>query len=362
MTSLNEHGMPVHALCFDPEDDRLLALGYPHLRFLVDPLPKAATATKAAQTHAYEWGKSKLQLHWPRNVATRFVRAAATDAFQDWTSRLVPTAADRARCDDDRDLDVDEARSLVERTVSIHGCSMLARYWDVFYLLEALLGSDWIADTIVGSLEALPESAWTDNATPNRKTAGAILTLGLIMRRLSPERRAAIRERLGAFSSLMEAGLDAHIEPPVALDLVLRGSKSRQLSRAHDQAYVYLDPFFLYAGDDPDKIRWAVAHKDTIYTSLNPQFVYLAGPEILDRLGKHRPAAKEIPKFIEEIGKIKYPAVVTLMLELVGRPTAKTLPVDWLRAHQSYAQPRLEEIASGRGELADKATMVLGAL
>ena len=62
-------------------------------------------------------------------------------------------------------------------------------------------------------------------------------------------------------------------------------------------------------------------------------------------------------RVIEEIGKFKHPTVVTLMVELIGRPTSKALPMDWLRAHEDFARPHLDQLAKGRGKLAEKAQM-----
>ena len=356
MTTLNEFGMPVKSLCFDPEHDRLLALGYPYLRFIEDPLPKAADAAKAARTHAYPKGKSKLRLHWPRNVAHRFLRTAASDYFQDWQGQAPVTPEDQALCDRDEDVSADEARALIQRTVTIPGCTWSGRYEDQYFLTEELFGTEFVVNTILDALDALPEELWKQPRPPNRKAAHAARVLGFLFRRLPEAKREAARERLRSFVPRMQEGLAVDEDLPIAVDVVLNGSKARQLTRTHESHYIYLSSY-IHAGDDPERLRAIAAHKDTIYTDLDPQIVYLAGHEIFDVLGKHRPAAREIPGFIEEIGKFKHPTVVTLMVELIGRPTSKALPMDWLRAHEDFARPHLDQLAKGRGKLAEKAQM-----
>jgi hypothetical protein len=63
-----------------------------------------------------------------------------------------------------------------------------------------------------------------------------------------------------------------------------------------------------------------------------------------------------VPRFLEDIGKVESPIVASLMLDYVGKKSAKDAPMKWFRAHEAFARPILE---AARGETAK---MVLASL
>jgi hypothetical protein len=209
-----------------------------------------------------------------------------------------------------------------------------------------------VADAIVSALEALPEARFRVEAGgPDRQLAGHVFDLGFVLRRVTPARRAELRARLEAIWSRHHDGSQAW-EVMTALDAVLHGAAALRRSKP---TYVYLDTY-AHVHDDPELVRAVVADKETVYADLDVQFVYIAGREALGLLGKHRPRAEEVPRFLEDIGKVESPIVASLMLDYVGKKSAKDAPMKWFRAHEAFARPILE---AARGETAK---MVLASL
>ncbi len=61
---------------------------------------------------------------------------------------------------------------------------------------------------------------------------------------------------------------------------------------------------------------------------LDVRFVYLLGPEVISMIGKRRPLNEAVPTMFEDLGMIRHPSVVSLFLEYIGKPMAKTLPIE----------------------------------
>ncbi|MCA9605048.1 MAG: DUF4132 domain-containing protein [Myxococcales bacterium] len=102
---LNEFGRPIRPICFTPEQDRLLALGYPHLIRLVDGHPDAKKAEKHATKAVFSNGG--YHVDYPREVACRISQAALHPGFS--ASKEV-NAAMQAAVKNEAPLDEDGAR------------------------------------------------------------------------------------------------------------------------------------------------------------------------------------------------------------------------------------------------------------
>lgn len=350
---LNSFGQPVKPLCFRREDDELLALGYPHLRQLIDghkgDQKPAAAALMAANQPALI--PKRYRIGWPREVAQRFVRAARSKAFQDWTNSE-PTPA--AFFETGGAVSAPEARELLAACMEVPGCTFQRKHEDLYYLLEAMVGTEVVVDAILGALEAFRPGKWTKEAGgPDRKTAGAIVVLGFLVLRLTPAAREKALARLKAISaaarSAVGKGPEENWELTGALGMVLDGSKASKCQGTGP--YDYLD-WHLFADDDLDKLRQVIAAKASVYAALDVRFVYLAGPEVLRTLGKHRPLKDQVLGFLEDVGMVRDEAVLDLVLEYVGKPSAKGVPLAWLRSHADFVRPLL---ATRKTELAKMA-------
>ncbi len=354
---LNTFGQEVRPLCFTRADDELLALGYPHLRQLVDRHPddgkKADAKARLVATNPKQLLKYRVQ--WPRGVAERFVRLAPNRWFQDWQART-PTPGELAASAPGGAVSEDEARAILAHAVPFHGCSHTGRVAAVDFLLEQMVGAEAVVDAIVGALERLPTARFRAENTPDRQLGGHVLNVGHMLSRLTPDRRAHHRARLEALWDAHHARSKA-FEVMMALDRVLHGAKAF----AGWTGYDYLE-WHVHVLDDVQHLREVIADKATIYGALDVRFVYLAGPEVLALTKKHRPAAWEVPFSLHDLGMIRHPDVVTFFLEHVGKASAKDAPIQWLRAHRELARPIVERAARGAGAAGEKAKMVLAAM
>ena len=198
---LDSFGNEIRPLCFEPDDDALLARGYPHLRRLVDghkhdQKGKAeAFALKAAVA-----GKPAYRIEWPREVAHRFVRLGPGSAFLIWTQYSAADDEEKALASQGGAPSVEEARAIVAAMLPRHGCTYNWRVGEVALLLEAMVGSEPIVDAIVSALEALPANRFQlEKAGPDRQLAGHVFyDLGFLLRRVSAAVRAHQRARLEA--------------------------------------------------------------------------------------------------------------------------------------------------------------------
>ena len=342
----------IKTLCFDPADDVLLARGYPHLARLVDghadDRKPAAAALKVvnrpASIHA------RYRIDWPRKVAEHFVRAARSKEFQAWTNMEVPAAA----VAQGGPVLADEARELLHRTVATPGCTFLARYESLVYVLEAMVGTEVVVEAILEALEALPDARWlVETSGPDRKGGGMAFVLGFLFLRVAPERAADQRDRLRRLYervrvAIAAVGKSESWELTNGVEMVCEGSKARKCQSPGP--YTYLDRY-IFADDDLDLLRRVLGSKDTVYSTLDVRFVYHLGPEALT-LMKKAPMAAYVPAFLTDIGMIRAPEVLDKMVELFDKSSAKGIPAQWLRAHADYARPILQSRKSERATMA----------
>jgi len=300
---------------------------------------------------------SSLRVRFPRAAAAHFVRGARSKEFQDWTRSSPPPDSAFA---DGSPVSKDEAHDLVRVTMDVPGCSFNGNHRALFYVLEALVGTEAVVDAILDALEALPDKRITHEiGGPDRKTGGPAYLLGFMLRRLSPASRTTREKRLRALldhaHALCAKASSTNWELIPVIESVLDGWSAPSLTTPG--GYVYASRY-VFATDDLERLRALLASKDTIldYGVLDVHFVYLLGPEIIESLGKRRPLKVALSAMFEDLGKIRHPAVVALFLEYVGKPMAKDWPLQWFRAHEKYARPLLESM---RGE---KAKAVLGAM
>lgn len=356
-TEFNAFAQEIKPLCFTRADDERLALGYPHLRQLVDGHPddgkKADTKARLAATNTKQL--LTYRVAWPRGVAERFVRLSPNTWFQDWQARP-PTPSELAVAAPAGTVSEEEARAILAHAVPSHGCNHSLRVRAVDFLLEQMVGAEVVVDAILGTLEQLPTPRFRAERTPDRQLAGHVLNVAHMLLRLPEERREHHRARLKALWETHHQGSLAW-EVMTALDRVLHGAKAFVGWTGYD----YLE-WHIHVTDDPQHLREVIAEKETVYGALDVRFVYLAGPEVLTLTKKHRPAAWEVPMSLADIGMINHSNVVPLFLEYVGKSSAKDAPIAWLRAHKELAQPIVERAARGSGAAGEKAKIALAAM
>ena len=332
---------------FSPEQDRLYALGWPHLRVLVDKhkLDKKPDETARSVLEVEPEPSSLFGVEWPREAATRFVRAVPeSPKSAEWDAALAKPGP----------ITPEEARKLVDRALSPTLSRPQLQVADFILLLEALTSTEVVADAILGRFERYQPKDWLSdnlrNAFFTAMTAPVALPaayhLGFLFLRLPEAQRKKCRARVDALLKKAQLGRPLH----VAFDLVLHGGEAVRRHRVKALCACH------HVTDDPNLVRM-LSVSDEHVLSLSPRFVYLGGFDCLDHYGER---AKALPRwmvlrFTEEFGTIKHPKLVPIMLTLSGKKTAKDAPLRWFEAHAEFARPLLEEAAvrkSPQGEAA----------
>ena len=332
---------------FSPEQDRLYALGWPHLRVLVDKhkLDKKPDETAKGVLEVEPEPSSLFGVEWPRETATRFVRAVPeSPKSAEWDAALAKPGP----------ITPEEARKLVDRPLSPTLTRPQLQVADFILLLEALTSTELVADAILTRFERYQPKDWLSdnlrNAFFTAMTAPVALPaayhLGFLFLRLPEAQRKKFRARTEALLKKAQPGRPLH----VAFDLVLHGGEAVRRHRVKALCACH------HVMDDANLVRM-LSSSDEHVLSLSPRFVYLGGVDCLDHYAAR---AKALPRwmvlrFTEEFGTIKHPKIVPIMLTLSGKKTAKDAPLRWFEAHAEFARPLLEEAAvrkSPQGEAA----------
>ncbi len=253
---VNRFGQPLRELCFTREDDERLAMGHPHLIELTDEALDPKKAQKLAAKAAYDVPvhHKTLRVRFPRAAAARFVRGARANEFQDWTRKAAPPDS---AFSDASPITADEARELVRITMGVPGCTFNGNHRALYYVLEALVGTETVVDAILDGLEGLPTARVThESGVPDRKTGGAAFILGFMFLRLEPRSRAARENRLRAFldraHALCAKAGSTSWELVPAIERVLDGWSAPSLTAG---GYVYASGY-VFATDDLDRRLW----------------------------------------------------------------------------------------------------------
>jgi hypothetical protein len=331
---------------FSPEQDRLYALGWPHVRVLVDKhkLDKKPDETARGVLEEPE-PTSLFGVEWPRETAHRFVRAVPES---------VKSAEYEAALAKPGPVTPEEARKLIDRALSPTLTRPQLQVADFLLLLEAITSTEVVADAILSRFERYQSKDWlSDNLRNAFFTAmlapvalPAAYHLGFFFLRVAETARKKYRARTDALLKKAQPGRPLH----VAFDLVLHGGEAVRRHRVKALCACH------HVTDDPNLVRMLSSTDEHVF-SLSPRFVFLGGGDCLDHYAER---AKALPRwtvlrFAEEFGTIKHPKMVPIMLTLSGKKTAKDAPLRWFEAHAEFARPLLEEAAvrkSPQGEAA----------
>jgi hypothetical protein len=249
-----------------PEDDVLFALGYPHIVVATDdPIP----AVNADNLYK----KLPLQTtHVPRAFLARYFEAlrcgADTDGIAQALAKEPPPMTDTAL-----------AKLLPKILESGEAYDYL--------VLEAMVGSEKLAEVTVSALEKLPSKAW-DGAGGKLDTYGGdiLQALYFVLLRVSKPTRTELRARL---EKLYRAGAQyAGGRPVSALDVILHGRKGVERSGYRD-ADDELFQDLIYADDDP---AWVAKVALDVLSHLKPgdwaafdlRMAFLGGPKVMKAL------------------------------------------------------------------------------
>lgn len=331
--------------------DALFALGWPHLRWIVD-------GTRADEAPAERAGALLVadapprRLVWPRLVATAFVRAlGAAEPYE-----LVPGARTLRPAAEERLWDAEsvtpaEAAELVGRRVTRVAPGLSTRAVETHVLLlEALVGPAPVGEAIVGGLEALPPDALlVDAAGPATVSA----QLGYLLLRVPDEVARAWRDRLGALVD----GLYA-VAPELrrgarrfgatharSLRLALGGGAAAEADTDRTP------PWYTHTHDDAALVRARVALDRTGHEP-DARLVFLGGPAVLERyarVGPGLPTTEAQAWFLGQMAPIRDERTFELMLGMAVASRVRAAALDWFRARGEEGRAWLFDAARAAG-------------
>ncbi|GAC1543229.1 MAG: hypothetical protein NVS3B10_07490 [Polyangiales bacterium] len=335
------------------EQDRLYALGWPHLRRLVDKhkLDKKPEETAKAVLDDPE-PPSQFGVEWPREAASRVVRAfVESPKSSGWDAAISKPGP----------IDAAGARLLVDRALSPATIRPQLQTADFLLLLEAIVGTETVTDAVLSKFERYQPKDWladtlrhaffTAMVTPAALTVA--YHLGFLLQRLPDSLRKKFRARAEAVLKAAPPGRPLH----VAFDLALHGGEAVRRNRVKALCACH------HVVDDPSLVRQLAQH-DEHALSLSPRFVYLGGIELLDHFSER---AKSLPRwsvyrFAEEFSTIRHPKMVPIMLTLSQKKLAKDLPFKWFLDTAETTKPLVAELAIRKSPQGEAARAILDQL
>lgn len=363
MTAHSDDRPAARSLCFTDEQDRLYERGWPYMRILVDGHKDDRKAVQSAQKF------NRYHVHWPREVAHRFVRGAVFSQCNgaSWQDPRV-----RAKLEVAGAINEDEAGMLLDDLLTSRVKAQPHRLSTLLLLLEAMVGTEFVIDSVLPRIECLPRARWLPdrssfNPGDDEIPGFVAFHLGFMMLRLSRERALEVRQRL---ERLYERMVDIHGIPHHErcllgdIDLALHGS--RAIARVMPNSRWK----FLIWYANVDNLKILKKRMDRIEGRYladwvpNGRLVYLAGYELLDTYAENliRVSAPQVPGFLEDIGMFRCETVTRIMLEFVGKKAARDAPLTWFSRHADFARETLEEVAQEQGHLSRAAQAALDSL
>ncbi len=332
-----------------PEADASFALGYPYIRPLVDgargdEVPHATARMLLLKPDL------PLRMEWPRRVAQGLVRVWGRNTIYEIgpNQRELRLEAEEALWKQPP-IGVDEANQLVETRVSREVPGLTERAVANFVLfLEGMVGSEAVAEAVVGNLEALePDALLSEWALPPVVT----YTLGFVLLRVPGPSAERLRDRLrGCLERCFEhrpvlarkgfAGFgSSHAR---SVHLLLNGGAAAEDTDRTLRWYAHVT-------DDPVLVRMRVALNRLAYVP-DARLVFLGGPDVLERYGKDwRKLNREEDQrwFFRTHAMIRGPEATGILLDMA---LDSMIPADvhaWFDEHRALVEEELREVASG---------------
>ncbi|MCB9758476.1 MAG: hypothetical protein H6739_01415 [Alphaproteobacteria bacterium] len=352
--------------CFTPEQDRQFALGWPHVRRL-DPDHPDDNDPQASAMRYLDQLDFTSRMVWGYRTAMGLARAWGQPAIFDLAPavRGLRIEAEEAIWNA-RPLQAEEARALLRTRMTAPVGGIGERTPRTFVLLlEALVGSEPIADAMTSILEEMTITELRQHwALPPRVT----YQLGHLMLRVSPQTAATLRRRL---QDVLRRGTAFHNGPLEELrlprseithlrsiHLILHGAEAAESSSDHSPEW------YTHIHDDYSIVQMRAALGRTPY-ELDARLVFLGGPDVLRFYGKRLDWLKSQPQqllFLEQVAPIKHPKVVHLLLRMARTSQVRRQVMWWFKKHAAYVSPVLEKLVEEQRASAAQAQDMLDTL
>lgn len=308
-----------------PEDDLLFALGWPHVRYLVDGHTDDLLTDPVAIEKAVF--RPQVGLAVPRGIALRRIRAFSSYALG--PDGKLRQGAVRAMLNGDP-MSEDEARTFVSEHLA--GRALGTKQLEIIFLLEALAGPNAIAEAITKAFEDAADAQLLDHASDKSTWA---FGLGFLLLRAEATLSVSLRARLEAIlARCPKEDVNSHSVANV-LDQVLHQSKASLRSDHTDQSML-----LHWIDEAPSAVR------DQLAASARPfggavyaRMVLVGGEDVIDYYKKHFDKVKDAAEqraIVAQFGRIASPKVRELIEAMSERSKAESDARAWLDENRSY--------------------------
>lgn len=346
---------------FHEDDDRLFALGYPHIALLVSPHPDEK---QLARTVPQAFGVCPYHVEWPRALATPFLRIYPRygEAFKPGTRDLSP--AGRAIIREASPLTEDELGPVLELLLTEKG--VFAPFVRSTLLLSEALLAERATAQLVKVLAGLPASRFSRHDV-NLYVAIELLAVMLLRAPAGPRDDMVLAlEKLFTKLPAPAGGRSADILPRRALDALLHGEPGAKRAFPNGRglgslAFLDISPATALAAMKSE------AAAGRVPPDPDARRVFLAGPDALDIESKWLKTYLEQSSFareriLETYGRVNDPRTVEIVLELTSGSRVAARATRWLKSHRDLAEPVLARLAGGRGPKTSAAKAALAKL
>jgi len=309
---------------WEPAFDRLFALGWPHVRFVVDGHGDDAEAGRHATTAIDGSLEGHYFVQWPRQVALRYVRAFGGRGSGAFTTRNAFVSA--AVGAETPQVTEAEAREMLAARVRAGGPTGTWFTEHFVLLLEALVGTEVVLDALTGALEG---EVGTDEEVEQLAYA-----VGFLLLRVDAGVVEHQRARLRAV--IERAGSDDYLHDGLACALG-GGAAARSMGR---------NPiYYHHVIDDPEAVREAVEAGRWLPSA---RHVFLGGEAVLEAVAPHWKMQKDAElqgKLALQLAPIRSPVAVRILADMGGRSKVKRELPGICARFSEHMRPDLERLA-----------------
>ena len=307
------------------EDDLLFALGWPHVRYLIDGHTDDLLTDPAAIEKTVF--KTQAGLGVPRGIALRRIRAFAAYALGP-DGKLRQGAA-RALLND-HPMSEGEATTFVAEHLA--GRALGTKQLEIIFLLEAMAGPNAIAEAITKAFEDAADAQLLEHASDKSTWA---FGLGFLLLRAEASYSIALRERLEAIlRRCPKEDVNSHSVANV-LDQVLHQSKASLRSDHTDQSML-----LHWIDESPSAVREQLAASARPFGgAVYARMVFLGGEDVIDYYKKHYDKVKDASEqraIVAQFGRIASPKVRELIEAMSEKSKAENDARAWLDENRSY--------------------------
>ena len=288
-------------IALTPEDDLLLALGWPHLRTLDhkhrDDKKAEKAMMKVLQSLEGYYGDV-----WPAEVASRYVRAfgTRTSGFTERSPSVIKAIAVGGV-----EVEDQSAKEWLASLFTRSGCTGIWFVEHFVLLLEAFVGPDLVLESLVSGLESMGKLEREEEASY------AAYTAGFVMLRVPPDSAEKARERLEQVRVRLKEGLVQH-----QLALLLGGAEKVK-------AYSHNPSVYHHVTDDPNAVLAAVKEGEWLPSV---RLVQLGGEEVLRAFAphwrSHRDRRMQL-RLVEQLARLSSPLAKQILEEMAAKSKVK---------------------------------------